>query len=142
MTMTEITDAQLSAYLEEALPSEQLVAIENRLRTDESLRKRLLAVIGREDAGLHSIGVIWRRHRLSCPTRDELSRFLLDVLEPEHADYIRFHLQSVACAYCVANLDDLKQAQTAGNQGTDLDSPALRRKRYFETSVGRLKKDT
>ncbi len=139
--MLEITDAQLSAYLEEALPDDQLVAIETQLRNDESLRKRLQMIIGREDAGLHSIGVIWRRNRLSCPSRDELSRFLLDVLEPEFADYVRFHIQSVACAYCSANLEDLRQSQTASQQTSSNDQQAAaRRQRYFETSVGRLKK--
>lgn len=138
--MLEITDAQLSAYLEEALPDDQLVAIETQLRNDESLRKRLQTIIGREDAGLHSIGVVWRRNRLSCPSRDELSRYLLDVLEPEVADYVKFHLQVVGCAYCAANLDDLRQSQTAGQPTSGPDHQAARRQRYFETSVGRLKK--
>lgn len=71
------TDAQLSAYLDEALPVEQLAEIEQRLREDAELRQRLAAVIGRQDAGLHSIGVIWRRNRLSCPSREELGQYLL-----------------------------------------------------------------
>ena len=134
----EPSDAQLSAFLEEALPAEQLAELERRLRDDASLRQRLATVIGREDAGLHSVGVIWRRRRLSCPDRSELAQYLLDVLEEEPAAYIRFHLEQVGCRYCAANLEDLRQAQAAASQQTT--EPATRRKRYFETSAGHLRR--
>ena len=134
----EPSDAQLSAFLEEALPAEQLAELERRLRDDASLRQRLATVIGREDAGLHSVGVIWRRRRLSCPDRNELAQYLLDVLEDEPAAYIRFHLEQVGCRYCAANLEDLRQAQAAASQQTT--EPATRRKRYFETSAGHLRR--
>ncbi len=136
--MIQPTDSQLSAYLEEALPTEQLAEIERQLREDESLRRRLQTVIGREDAGLHSVGVIWRRRRLSCPSRDELSQYLLGVLDDTAADYLRFHIEQVGCRYCAANLDDLRGAQAAAASGDD--SSHHRRRRYFETSAGQLRK--
>jgi len=136
--MQEPTDAQLSAFLEEALPPEQLSAIEQRLRDDMDLRKRLAAIIGREDAGLHSVGVIWRRRRLSCPDRTELSQYFLNVLEEERASYTRFHIEQVGCRYCAANLDDLRQAQAVAAGSTT--EPSIRRKRYFETSAGHLRR--
>lgn len=132
------SDAVLGAYLDEALPVDQLAEIEQRLRSDPELRARLQAVIAHQDAGLHSLGVIWRRHRISCPSRDELGQFLLGVLEAEVADYLRFHLEQVGCRYCAANLDDLRAAQrAAGTEGAELQ--ASRRQRYFETSAGRLR---
>ena len=140
----EPTDAQLSAFLEEALPPEQLAEIERRLREDETLRARLVTVIGREDAGLHSVGVIWRRRRLSCPDRSELSQHVLGVLEDDASAYIRFHIEEVGCRYCAANLDDLRQAQTAASQtavsqgGSDA---TVRRQRFFQTSAGHLRRD-
>ena len=133
----EPTDAQLSAFLEEALPPEQLAEIERRLRDDMVLRQRLAVVIGREDAGLHSVGVIWRRRHLSCPDRNELSQYLLGVLDDEPADYVRFHIEEVGCRYCAANLEDLRQAQATASQGGS--EQAARRKRYFETSAGHLR---
>jgi hypothetical protein len=133
----EPTDAQLSAYLEDALPIDKLAEIEKRLREEPALRARLAAVIGREDAGLHSVGVIWRRHRLSCPTRDELSELLLCVLDEGQAAYIKFHIEEVGCRYCAANLEDLRHAQTAASK--DGDAPVTRRTRYFETSAGHLR---
>ncbi|MGV3486797.1 MAG: hypothetical protein ACO1RT_20445 [Planctomycetaceae bacterium] len=135
----EPSDAQLSAFLEEALPAEQLAEIEKRLREDASLRQRLAAVIGREDAGLHSVGVIWRRRRLSCPDRSELSQYLLGVLEEEPAAYVRFHIDQVGCRYCAANLEDLRQAQAAASN--EAAEPKRRRHRYFETSAGHLRRD-
>lgn len=134
----EPTDAQLNAFLEEALPADQLAEIEKRLRDNAALRARLAAVIGREDAGLHSVGVIWRRRRLSCADRDTLGQYLLGVLDDDEADYIRFHINDVGCRYCAANLDDLKQAQAAATK------PAAehqsRRQRFFQTSAGHLRK--
>lgn len=141
--MTWPSDEVLSAYLEEALPVDQLASIEGLLRDDPALRKRLATVIGRQDAGLHSVGVIWRRNRLSCPSRDELGQYLLGVLDTEAADYIRFHLDEVGCRYCAANHDDLRSSGPfAPQQHPDdaTDQPAARRRRYFETSAGHLKR--
>lgn len=132
------TDAQLSAYLDEALPVELLAEIERQLRDDAELRQRLITVIGRQDAGLHSIGVIWRRNRLSCPSREELGQYLLGVLDQPVADYIEFHLLQIGCRYCAANLDDLREAQQAVVNASQ-DSTSRRRQRYFETSAGHLR---
>ena len=132
--MTSFSDAELIAFLDEALLPARSAELEQQLRDDPDLRGRLVELRGRESAGLHSIGSIWRRNRLSCPSRDDLGQFLLETLEPEQADYIRFHLTDVGCRYCHANLDDLKDShQTA-------DTSPQRRQRYFQTSAGYLKK--
>ena len=62
--MTEFTDAELTAFLDEALPPGRCSELEQELRTDKELRERLIRVRGIETAGLHSIGAIWRRARL------------------------------------------------------------------------------
>lgn len=132
--MSDFTDAELAAFLEEALPPARCSELEHLLRTDERLRDRLIQVRGRQTAGLHTLGAIWRRGRLSCPTRTELGQHLLGTLETEQSDYIRFHLDQVGCRYCEANLADLQQA----SQGDE--PPVQRRRRYFETSAGYLNK--
>jgi len=124
------SDAELTAFLDEALPPDRASELESRLRDDETLRKRLIETRGRESAGLHTIGAIWRRNRLSCPSRDELGQYVLGVAEPAAADYIAFHLDRIGCRYCAANLADL---QTAASE----DQPK-RRRRYFQTSAGYL----
>jgi hypothetical protein len=103
------------------------------LRTDAALRDRLIGVRGRDAAGLHAIGAIWRRGRLSCPDRSELGQYVLGTLAAEAANYIQFHLEEIGCRYCQANLADLKNAAQTSEQN------ATRRRRYFQTSAGYLK---
>jgi hypothetical protein len=128
------SDAELAAFLDEALPPARCAELEHDLRSDTELRNRLIEVRGRETAGLHTLGAIWRRNRLSCPSRDELGQFLLGTLDDDCAGYIRFHVEQVGCRYCEANLADLKEASKPDEQ------PAKRRQKYFQTSAGYLKK--
>ena len=132
--MSEFTDAELAAFLEEALPPGRCSELEHVLRTDTNLRDRLVEVRGRESAGLHAIGAIWRRARLSCPQRSELGQYVLGTLEADAADYIRFHVDEIGCRYCQANLADLEAASQLSEQGVQ------RRRRYFQTSAGYLNK--
>ena len=131
----DFTNSELEAYLDEALPTDRMAAIEEALRANEDLQKRLTAVNGRRDAGVHSLGEIWRRHRLSCPSREQLGSHLLGVLSPEESDYIGFHLESVGCRYCTASIIDLKSQQSAAESEV-----TTRRNRYFQSSVGHLRK--
>lgn len=127
------TDAELEAYLEESLPAPQMAAIEAALRSDAALTQHVAELIAQRDAGVHSLGAIWRRERLSCPTREELGSFILGVLEPGLADYIRFHLDEIGCRWCLANHEDL-QRQQAGTTPQD----RLRRQKYFQSTAGHL----
>jgi hypothetical protein len=130
------SDGELEAYLDEVLSVERMTAVEAALRDDESLQKRLAAINGRRDAGVHSLGEIWRRHRLSCPTREQLGSFLLGVLSDDAADYVKFHLETVTCRYCAASVDDLRAQQSAAGEQTK-----QRRARYFQSSAGYLRRD-
>jgi hypothetical protein len=128
--------SELEAFLDESLPVERMTAIEDALRADEELQKRLAAINGRRDAGVHSLGEIWRRHRLSCPSREQLGSFLLGVLPQGAADYVKFHLETIECRYCSASLGDLKAKQSAA----EADVAERRRQKYFQSSVGHLRK--
>lgn len=134
--MNLFTDAELAAFLDEALPAGRCSQLEHELRSSAELRNRLIEVRGRETAGLHTIGAIWRRSRLSCPGRSELGQYILGTLAEEPSDYIRFHLDTIGCRYCQANLADLEAASKSDDQ------PTQRRQRYFQTSAGYLKKDS
>ncbi len=129
------SDALLHAYLDEVAPAEQMVAIEVALRTDGALQKRLAALVAGRDAGLHSLGEVWRRRRLTCPTREQLGSHLLGVLPEGLADYVRFHLEQAECRWCAANLEDLQKQHDATSRAEERDD---RRQRYFQSSVGRL----
>lgn len=125
------TQRELEAYLDEALDPAEMAKVEIALRDDPKLLAQLTAINRRRDAGLHSLGEIWRRHRLTCPSREKLGSFLLGALGGEEADYIYFHIQQIGCRLCRANLEDLQ-----GKQGEVDQDVATRRDRYFQSSVG------
>ena len=130
------SNAELEAFLDEALPCDRMTAIEEALRQDAALQERLAATNGRRDAGVHSVGEIWRRHRLSCPSREQLGSFLLGALPAEAADFVRFHVETIECRYCAANLEDLRAQQSAA----DSRPTEQRRRRYFQSSAGYLRR--
>src|SRR5213080_2155802 len=132
--MPRITQSDLQAYLDEALPPAEMTAIEMELRSRPDLLKQLAAINARRDAGVHSLGEIWRRQRLSCPSREQLGSYLLGVLPQGNADYIKFHLETIECRYCTASILDLKSQQSAAEP----DTAQRRRQKYFQSSVGHL----
>lgn len=112
--MAEITRQMLRDYLHDALPDAELTAVEKALRESAKLRALYQEVVEQEDRGEHTVGAIWRRERVSCPTRDQLGGYVLGAGDPELLDYIEFHLKTVGCPFCQANLDDLKKAGKGG----------------------------
>jgi hypothetical protein len=131
----QFSNSELEAFLDEALPVDQMAAIEEALRSSDELQKQLAAINGRRDAGVHSLGEIWRRHRLSCPSRQQLGSYLLGVLPRDESDYIQFHIETIQCRYCTASAGDLKSQQSAAEFDV-----AHRRQKYFQSSVGHLRK--
>jgi hypothetical protein len=126
------TDRELTAWLDEMLPADRMTELEQQLRSDSGLQSRLAQLIHQRDQGGHSVGEIWQRHRLSCPTRSELGGYLLGTLHADAAGYVEFHLMTVGCRICLANLRDLES-----HVETDSDATA-RRRRFFESSAGIL----
>ena len=108
--MAEITRQMLRDYLNDALPDAELAAVEKALRESAALRATYKEVVEQEDRGEHTVGAIWRRERVSCPARDQLGGYLLGAGDAELLDYIEFHLKTIGCPYCQANLDDLRKA--------------------------------
>jgi DNA-binding phage protein len=131
--MAKFTRAQLAGYMDDALGEAETTHIEQALRQSEPLRQQLRELIQERDRGDHSLGAVWRRQRLSCPTRDQLGSYLLKVLEKEQQDYIHFHLHTIACSFCQANLADLEARQKES-------APQVkeRRRRFFQSSAGLL----
>ena len=109
--MPAITKQMLRDYLHDALPEADMASVEKSLRATPELHKLLSEVRDEEDRGEHSVGAIWRRERVSCPTRDQLGGYLLGAGDSDLLDYIEFHLDTIGCPYCHANLDDLKKLQ-------------------------------
>src|SRR5271157_5305503 len=134
-----IDDQMLRNYLADSLPPEDLARVEKALRDSADLRARLEDVRShREDFQLHTLGSIWRRSRMTCPSRQQLGSFLLDALDPELASYLTFHLEVIECPFCQANLDDLK----AQSQATVAGSAKSRQRRIFQASQPLLGEDS
>ena len=129
------SDQQLQAYLDELLPAELMASVEIELRSSEILRERLVSLVGMREAGVHGLGEIWRRNRLTCPSRQQLGSYLLGAMDENLQKYIQFHLDTVGCRVCRANLDDLKSQQSDQKADTQ-----LRRRRYYQSSAGYLGK--
>ncbi|WP_020474066.1 hypothetical protein [Zavarzinella formosa] len=123
---------QLFAYLDDDLDDALTAAIEKCLRESAEFRHRLDKLREDRDRGEHSIGAVWRRERLSCLTREQLTGHLHGILEPSLSAYADFHLKTVACPVCMANREDLREKQAEAGAGSK------RRRRYFETSAGLL----
>jgi hypothetical protein len=133
--MTTFSSTDLEAYLDDALPLEEMARIEKAMREQPTLAKQLAEVQQRRDAGLHSLGDIWRRHRLSCPSREQLGDLLSGKLSADQSDYARFHVEVIGCYYCQANLADLRRQSTEAT-----DAVRSRQRKYFQSSAGLLRR--
>jgi hypothetical protein len=132
--MAQITREQLQGYLEDCLSDAETAKVEQALRESAPLQRLLRTLMQERDRGEHSIGGIWCRARLSCPTREQLGSYLLKALDPAFQEYLDFHLRTVGCAFCLANLADLQALHQEP-------APAAkeRRRRFFESSAGYLR---
>jgi hypothetical protein len=125
----EFSDEELEAYLDEELDAERATRIEKSARENSELLKRLSHINARRDAGVHSLGEIWRRNQIGVPTREQLSQYLDEKLDKDFSDYIKFRVEILRCRITMANLDDLRRRRKdSKEQSTD------RRKKIFQRS--------
>ena len=131
--MAAISREVLGLYLDDALSESETAQVEQALRQSEALRRLLRIVMQERDRGDHSLGAIWRRERLTCPTREQLGSYLLRAIDDDLLDYIEFHLRTIGCPFCQANLADLQTLQQEPAPRTQ-----SRRRKFFESSAGYL----
>lgn len=80
-----------------------------------------------------SVGRIWREEGVSCLKRSTLGKYMLGVLDDEWREYVDFHVGTVGCDRCNANLEDLKTEDER-----DEAARSAFRERCFASSVGFL----
>jgi RNA polymerase sigma factor (sigma-70 family) len=51
---------------------------------------------------------VWEMQRPSCPKRTTLGKFALGILPVAWDDFVRFHLETLGCTFCAANLMELQ----------------------------------
>lgn len=75
---------------------------------------------------------VWRKNLISCLKRSTLGAYSLGALDAEWKDYVHFHLETVGCEACGANLDDMQaQGRTSRKEA---------RERVFASSIGFLRR--
>jgi hypothetical protein len=134
MAQPSFSDRELEAYLDEALDAEQARRIELAMRDDATLIARMSQINRMRDAGVHSLGEIWRQHQVGVPDRTTVGQYLLGVLPAEQRDYIDFRLHVLKCPYTLALVSDLKN-----QQAEPADRLHRRRGKYYESSAGLLR---
>lgn len=105
----------------------------NRLREflDELDPKERDLLTGDQISSEATIAKVWRDHRLSCLKRSTIGSYLLGVLEEPWQGYTAFHLETVQCLMCRANMEDLSaESERVDDQGLG--------ERVFQSSVGFL----
>lgn len=63
-----------------------------------------------------SVSYVWIEERISCPNRDLLRSYLCESLQGDHREYVQFHLETIGCPYCQANLEDLRMELQADQE--------------------------
>ncbi len=130
------TDAELEAYIDESLDPQRAAELETHLKTNPKLIDKLAYINGRRDAGVHTLGEIWRRHQIGVPSRDILRDYLADRLPPGARDYVQFRIEILKCRFTVAHLADLRRQQSSENQP----DANQRRSKIFESGEKLLAK--
>jgi len=132
---TKITTEDLHGYLDEALSDEKSSKVEKALRETPQLRAALSRLIDERDRGEHSLGAVWRRQRLTCPSREDLGNLVMGILDEAQVEYIQFHIKTIGCGYCQSNLIDLQERSKEHKVHT-----TQRRQKMFASSAGFLPK--
>lgn len=126
------TNEELLAYAEERLPLARAAALEQQIRGSDDLLVRLTQVIQTADRGDVTLGGMWRRGRWSCPPRGVWDAYVAGRLGDGLSQFLRFHVETVGCRICQANLNDLER----NDRNTESDD---RVRKIFQSSVGGLK---
>ncbi len=134
LTGGDLTDLELEAYLDEALPVSRTAEVESQLAGEPQLAERISLLNSRRDSGVHTLGQVWRRRRLTCPSRQQWGSYLLGLLPEATASYYKFHVETAGCRICEANLADLERQQSEAADHSD-----RRRRKYFQSSAGYLR---
>jgi len=133
----EFTDADLEAYLDEMLDPSDAAEVEQALREEEALLQRLSHINSRRDAGIHTLGEIWRRNQIGVPSAETMEKYLQGGLSPEAVAYVDFRLKTLKCRYTIAMFRDLEQRHSQGEPSQS----ETRRRKYFDSSAGLLKRN-
>ncbi len=125
---------QLAELLE--LPESEIRLVKHRLlkRLAQSIKDadRSAEVEGFTDEPFGGVLTsVWESQRPSCPKRTTLGKFTLGLLPPNWDTFVDFHVNTLGCTFCTANLAELDSATTQSYEKNTQD-------RLFTSTVGFL----
>ena len=82
-----------------------------------------------------SVSQVWIQERISCPHRDILRAYLSGGIKKGEKDYIRFHLETIQCPYCLANVEDLEAASRTEKKDLHRNVTRARRRTLDSSAV-------
>ncbi|MEM7784162.1 MAG: hypothetical protein AAF623_12475 [Planctomycetota bacterium] len=123
----QFTDAELEAYLDESLDSVRATEIEQAAREDQGLLERLSLINSRRDAGVHTLGEIWRRNQIGVPSIETMVDFVNGKLNGHETEYIDFRLEKLKCPFTLAIYNDLNRDQKSKELSQDRRNQLLER---------------
>ena len=129
----EFSDNELEAWLDESLDASRAIEIEKAVREDAALMQQLAAINQRRDAGLHTIGGIWRQHQIGVPDAELMGKWLLGIATAEQSDYIEFRIETLKCPYTIALQEDLENQRAESPE-----QQQARRGKIYNSSEGLL----
>ena len=107
----------IHAYIDGALSPEEADAFTSMAYGDSELRGKIRTVQTEFDYHNHTVGSLWRRNQLTCPSDQEIvdyQRGELAIINPKIVDYVQFHLNSIRCIYCISTAAEWKQSAAKG----------------------------
>lgn len=131
----DFTDSELEAYLDMSLNPARALELEEQVRQDPAILKRLTQINARRNAGIHTLGEIWRRNQIGVPSREEIVDYLNGFLPAESADYINFRVKQLKCVYTLALIQDV-ESEKSDREGTSIQ----RQSKVYQKSESILKK--
>ena len=130
------TDAELESYLDETLDSDRAIEVEQALQQDAALLNRLSFINSRRDAGVHTLGEIWRRNQIGVPNAETMGNYLLGVTSLDETEYIKFRMDILKCPFTLALFNDLQRQQDESREQSQ-----SRRDKFYQSSANLLKKN-
>ena len=79
---------------------------------------------------------VWAEQRVSCPARHWIARLVQNTLEEGPAAFVRFHLEEMGCEWCVANRDDLAEADRRAELEPLIERVRASRVHYLRSQAG------
>ncbi|QEF97945.1 RNA polymerase sigma factor [Stieleria maiorica] len=130
---------ELAAVME--ISENEVAVVKRRLigRLRDELRRSAERAGNWPDDALLADGLlsrVWEAERPSCPKRSTLGKYTLGILPDAWASYVDFHVQTLGCSFCRANLEELRPGSAAGENAAARDRLVQSTIGFFRAHVG------